>query len=100
MADNTTADDVYDDPDNILADDDDTVDGSAEIPDYQKNDLSQSIYLPEKDPNDSRGALEDVDPFVDKTHDEATGDHAEDMSPDDDRPGDVNPQDEQDGTEY
>ncbi len=99
MAD-VTADDVYDDPDNILANDDDTVDGSMEIPEYQKNDLSQSIYLPEKDENDERGNLDEVDPEGDETSDEALSDHAEDMDPDTDRLGDVNPQDEQDGTEY
>lgn len=100
MADNTS-DDVYDDPDNILANTDDTVNGASELPDGEADDPSQSIYLPEKDPNDERGNLEEVDPSGDEaeTNDEAFGDHAEDMDPDADRLGDVNPADEQDGTE-
>ncbi|HSH55582.1 MAG TPA: hypothetical protein VK983_02015 [Candidatus Limnocylindrales bacterium] len=98
MADNT-ADDVYDDPDNILADDDDTVNGAVELPQDMKDNPSQSIFLPEKDPNDERGNLEEVDPKEGEESDEAFSDHAEDMDPDSNRLGDVNPEDEQDRTE-
>jgi hypothetical protein len=107
----STLDDVYDDPDNILADDD-KVDGSVELPEYEKVDPSQSIFVPEKDttPLDDRGPideleaadasdideLEEVDPEIDPglLDDAPTG-----FDPDDYHPGDVNPADEQDGTE-
>ena len=111
MADSTdkTLDDVYDDPDNILADDDDDVDGAAEIPASQKEDPSQSIYTPEKNttPLDDRGAIdeleasdaEDKDSLDDLTDEALLDDSPADFDPDDYQLGDVNPADEQDGTE-
>jgi hypothetical protein len=51
-----TADDVYDDPDNIFAENDD-VGGATELPDNQRDDLSQSIYAPEL-ADDDRGPID------------------------------------------
>lgn len=62
MAD-STLDDVYDDPDNILADDDDDVSGAVELPDEEKDEPSQSIFVPEKDTTDldDRGPIDELE---------------------------------------
>lgn len=78
MADNTTTDDVYDDPDNILADDD-AVDGA-----------------PTNVPDDEREDLEMTDPLAD---DETLRDHPEEQDPDADKLGDMDSKDADDGTE-
>ncbi len=90
MADAST-DDVYNDPDNILADTDDSVDGTTEA--------GNNVLMPEKLDDDPRGSLDlvnsegEYEPGIvrDNGLDEADGDA--------DHPGDVNPADEQDGTE-
>lgn len=70
-----TLDDVYDDPDNILADDDDSVNGAVELPDDQKDDLSQSTFLPEKDTTDldDRGPIDELEMTDAENADEQDG---------------------------
>ena len=98
MADNTS-DDVYDDPDNILADDDDTVDGATELPESLTNNPSQSIFKPELR-GDDRGPIDELEQADEgSAHDEMSGGHPEDSDADSFHLGDVNPMDEQDGTE-
>lgn len=108
MADNTS-DDVYDDPDNILADTDDSVDGAAELPDDEKDDPSQSIFNPEKDTTefDDRGPIDELE--VADRHDTSDAEDGVDAAllddapssfdGDDYKPNDEEPKDEQDGTE-
>jgi hypothetical protein len=98
MADNTS-DDVYDDPDNILADTDDTVAGGTELPDGEQADLSQSIYKPELG-DDDRGPIDNLEEADEgDAHDEMSDGHPEDSDADSFHAGDVNPADEQDGAE-
>lgn len=109
MAD-SSLDDVYDDPDNILANEDDSVSGATELPADEQDDISQSIFVPEKHTTDlddrppideleaadagSYDVLADTDPAVDKAIFNDDG-----LDPDDYHPGDVEPADESDGTE-
>lgn len=101
----STLDDVYDDPDNILADDDDDVSGAVELPDDQKDDPSQSIFVPEKNNTslDDRGPideLEEADDSADnEVHDEMDEEYPEDTDPDSLHLGDMDTADEKDGTE-
>ncbi|GEM_PF-1855155 len=98
MTDNTS-DDVYNDPDNILADTDDSVKGGTELPSGEQDDLSQSIYKPEFG-NDDRGPIDDLEEANEgDAEDEMSDGHPEDADSDSYRAGDVNPADEQDGTE-
>lgn len=109
MADSTdkTLDDVYDDPDNILADEDDSVDGATELPDDEKDDLSQSIFVPEKDTTDldDRGPIDELEAADADTEDDL--DDVTDPAILDDAPSEMDPDsyhqgdnaDEQDGTE-
>lgn len=95
------ANDVYDDPDNGLADKKDEVSGGTELPDDQVDDLSQSIYNPEKDPADPRGDLQMTDPLSEGNADEASTDQAADLNPDSDAQqlGDMEPKDSDDDSE-
>jgi hypothetical protein len=102
MAD-STLDDVYDDPDNILADDDDDVSGAPDkdTPDDEA-DLSDSIYTPEKDTTDldDRGDIDELEESdAGGVHDEMDGQYPEDEDPDSMSLGDVHPLDEEDGAE-
>jgi hypothetical protein len=98
MAD-TTLDDVYDDPDNILADTDDSVDGAVELPKGEQGDLSQSIYVPERG-NDPRGRIDELEGADDNdSYEEMTLGHPEDTDADSTRLGDVGPDEERDGSE-
>lgn len=108
MAD-SSLDDVYDDPDNILAEDDDAVNGAAELPDDETDDLSQSIFVPEKDTTDldDRGPIDELEASdadnaddLDDTTDPALLDEdPTELDPDSYHLGDVNPADEKDNTE-
>lgn len=62
MADSNQDDDIYDDPDTI-GDVDDDVNGAAEVPDDEKEDLSQSIYNPERYTTDldDRGPIDELE---------------------------------------
>jgi hypothetical protein len=92
------ADDVYDDPDNILAKTDDTVDGATELPLSERGDMSQSIYVPER-ANDERGKIDELDSAdVGDTYDEMSNGHPEDTDTDANHPANMDPQDENDGT--
>lgn len=105
MAD-STLDDVYDDPDNILADDDD-VNGAVELPEDEKDDPSQSIFVPEKDTTDldDRGPIDELEAA--DASDEDDLDDATDPAILDDAPSEMDPDsyhqgdnaDENDGTE-
>lgn len=94
------ADDVYDDPENILSDDD-SVDGAAPVlRDDETDEMSQTPFMPEKDtgvPGEDRGAIDELgvqnDPYVDSQDDA----DAEDV--DADRLGGQIPNDERDGTD-
>ncbi|HEX8182699.1 MAG TPA: hypothetical protein VF575_03795 [Candidatus Saccharimonadales bacterium] len=98
MTDNT-ADEVYDDPDNILAETDDTVSGATELPGDEADDPSQSIFTPELG-DDDRGTIPELEAADGGSkHDEADGNYPEDADPDSDHLGDMDPADEQDGTE-
>ena len=92
-------DDVYNDPDNILDDADNNVDGGADLPPEEEADLSQSIYNPELG-NDDRGTIEDLE-LSDSGEDHAktTETDFEDFDPDSEHLADVEPADENDGTE-
>lgn len=109
MADGTL-DDVYDDPDNILADDDEEVNGAAELPDDEKDDPSQSIFVPERDTTDldDRGPIDELEAadatdddrdLPDDTDPAILDEDPAELDPDSYHLGDVNPADEQDGTE-
>jgi hypothetical protein len=94
-----TSDDVYDDPDNILADTDDTVNGATELPEGQADNLSQSIFKPELG-DDDRGSIPDLEAADEgAAHDEMSTTHPEDSDSDSFHLGDVDPADEQDGAE-
>lgn len=95
---NSTSNDVYDDPDNILADTDDSVDGATELPKSESADLSQSIYTPEKTaPGDDRGPIDELEATDDDNdHDEMTDSHPEDADPDSGHLSNADPADERD----
>jgi hypothetical protein len=102
-----TADDVYDDPDNVLADSDDSVNGSVELPGGDEADLSQTPYLPEKDTGiegEDRGDIDELgarnDPESTDDSDAVGGAAAEDShDPDASRLGLEVAPDERDGTD-
>jgi len=95
MADQTS-DDVYDDPDNILADTDDTVDGATELPDDEKDDPSQSIFVPELS-DDDRGSIPALDGSDDDDDDDDIGqNHPEDINTDSSHLGGVDTPEERD----
>lgn len=85
------SDDVYNDPNNILADTDDTVSGSVELSVDEEGNLSQSILTPEKTaPGDDRGPITELEP--------AAG-NEDTTDPDSSRLSDMDPADERDGDE-
>ena len=93
----TTSDDVYTDPDNILANTDDSVDGSIELPDAQTNHPSQSIFVPERG-QDVRGRIDELEgASEDDARNEMTNGHPEDIDTDSTHLADVDPKDEHDG---
>lgn len=98
MPDNVS-NDTYDDPDNILANTKDTVAGSVELPESQKQDASQSVYVPERDTSDGYGSLDEVDPTSSHELKDAGEDYSNESDPDADALADVMPADERDGTE-
>lgn len=99
MADNNKDDDIYDDPE-TFGDMDDDIDGASELPSYvNEEDPSESIYLPERDPNDPRGKMDDVDPEENEVHNESSRqDNPEDFDADATHPRQAIPQDEKDST--
>jgi hypothetical protein len=106
MAD-SSLDDVYDDPDNILADDDD-VNGAVELPEDEEADPSQSIYVPEKHTTDldDRGDIDELelsdtadDDALDETTDPALLDEDPTNFDGDSYRANVDNADEKDGTE-
>lgn len=97
-------DDIYNDPATIGgADDDDDVTGSPDkdVNDHDE-DLSDSIYTPEKDTTalDDRGDIEELEEAdAGSGHDKMDGQYPEDDDPDSMALGDVHPLDEEDGAE-
>jgi len=94
-------DDVYNDPDNVLANTDDLVEGGVELPSEQTDDMSQSIYNPEKTaPGDDRGVIPELETANgDEAINATSQTHPEDADIDSSHLANVNPADEQDGTE-
>lgn len=110
MADNKDDDDIYNDPATIGEENDD-VTGMPDnkLTEEEKDDLSQSIYTPEKDTTDldDRGSIDELEAADDEnpsdmgetTDRTLLDDEPTDHDPDSFHLGDVNPADEQDGTE-
>lgn len=97
MADPTdSADDVYNDPDNILTGSD-KVEGGTELPEFQKRQLSQTPFLPEQ-VGDDRGVIDEIDPDTQLSEGEDP-DHPAEADPDADRLSGAIPPEERDGTE-
>ncbi len=85
------ADDVYDDPDNILSDENEEVDGPAQP-------VGEPTPFAPADEDEERESIDELDPDVSLSEDNDP-DHPESMDPDDDKLGDVVPADERDDTE-
>lgn len=112
MADNNTDDDIYNDPDTIGAIDE-NVNGEPDVePPTKPDDLSESIYTPEKDTTelDDRGPIDELEMADAKDTGIAGLDDAVDPALLDEHPSssidrdsyqqnDEEPKDEQDGTE-
>lgn len=95
----TTSDDVHNDPENILADTDNSVDGAVELPKSETDNPSQSIFVPERG-EDVRGRIDELEGTDSgDAHDEMSDGHPEDMDTDSNHLSDNEPADEQDGTE-
>lgn len=98
MAQNTT-DEVYDDPDNTLSADDAQVSGGTDLPENETAGPSQSIFKPELE-DDDRGTIPELEAADGgEDHDEMEDEYPEDADPDSNHLGDMDPADEQDGTE-
>lgn len=112
MADNNSDDDIYDDPDTIGDVDDDISGQPDNEPPERPEDVSESIYTPEKDTTDldDRGPIDELEMADAKDTGLAGMDDTIDPALLDDHPSssidrdsylqnDEEPKDEQDGTE-
>ena len=95
---NITSDDVYNDPDNILANTNDKFSGAVELPKSEVSDMSQSIYTPEKSAaGDDRGPINELeDNGGGEAGDKTTQQHPEDTDFDGDRLSSTDLSDEKD----
>jgi hypothetical protein len=98
MASNDNDDDFYNDPQTMGGDNSDLTEPS-DLPENQRDDLSQTPYLPEhdKEDEDGRGVLDELEEPTDEPTDHEPD--AEKFHPDNDSLGGVVPNDERDGND-